>query len=149
AREVIASACIAVEIKNILRTAESTESSGMLSSTWIIIKSDPSAIISVPTKFLRTTSLTESRWHGLILPVFHFKFIIVYTAKYMDTSLRFKELPLSSCDTIAVTSLAESGFRSALGIMDKELLGSRTIVTRSPALRCISFIHLFGNDRMY
>ena len=33
--------------------------------------------------------------------------------------------------------------------MDKELLDPRTIVTGSPAFRCISLIHLFGNDRMY
>ena len=41
------------------------------------------------------------------------------------------------------------GLRSAFGIMDKELLDSRTIVTGSPAFRCSSLIHLFGNDRMY
>jgi hypothetical protein len=140
---------MAVEIKNILLTAALTESSGRLSNTWIVIKSDASAIISVATKFLRTTSLTASRCEGLILPVFYFKCMILYPAKYIDTTLRFKELPLSLCNTIAVTSLAESGLLSALGIMDKELLDSRVIVTGSPALRFISIIHLLGNDRMY
>jgi len=33
--------------------------------------------------------------------------------------------------------------------MDKELLDSRIIVTGSPGLRCISFIHLLGKDNMY
>ena len=75
--------------------------------------------------------------------------MILYPANYIDTILRFKEFSLSFCKIIAVTSLAELGVILALGITDKELLDSRTIVTGSPALRCNSVIHLFGNDRMY
>ena len=89
------------------------------------------------------------RCDGLILPVFDLKCIILYPAKYIDTTLRFKELPLSFCSTIAFTSLAESGLFPTCGSMDRELLGSRPIVTGSPALRCISIIHLLGSDRMY
>ena len=74
---------------------------------------------------------------------------MLYPAKYIDMTLRFREVPLSFCKTIDVTSLAESDLLSPFGIMDKVLLGSRTIVTGSPALRCISIIHLFGNDKMY
>src|SRR5215469_3070219 len=115
----------------------------------MVIKSDASAIISVATRFRRTTSLTASRCDGLILPVFDRKFIILYPAKYIDTTLRFKELPLSFCSTTAFTSLVESGLFPACGTIDKDLLDSRTIVTGSPALRSISIIHLLGNDRMY
>src|SRR5215813_9947504 len=86
---------------------------------------------------------------GLILPVFDLKCIILYPAKYIDTTLRFKELPLSFCSTTAFTSLAKSGLFPVCGNIDKELLGSRTIVTGSPALRCISIIHLLGNERIY
>jgi hypothetical protein len=74
---------------------------------------------------------------------------LLYPAKYVDTTLRFKELPLSSCKTGTVTSLAESGVVAALGSTDRWVLDSRTIVTGSPRLRFISIIHLLGNDMMY
>jgi hypothetical protein len=66
-----------------------------------------------------------------------------------DTTLRFKELPLSSCRICVITSSFELGLLTALGSIDKELLASRIIVTGSPGLRCMSFIHLLGNDSTY
>ncbi len=67
----------------------------------------------------------------------------------MDTTLRFKELPLSSCNINAVTSLFEPVIVRSLGAIDRVLLDSRTIVTGTPGLRCISCIHLLGKDNMY
>src|SRR5215469_15418752 len=115
----------------------------------MVIKSDASAIISVATRFRRTTSRTASRCDGLILPLFDFKCIILYPAKYIDTTLRFKELPLSSCRITVMTSSFEIGLLTELGSIDKELLASRIMVTGSPGLRCISVIHFLGKDNMY
>src|SRR5947208_3568572 len=67
----------------------------------------------------------------------------------MDTTLRPKELPLSSCNINAVTSLLEPLILSSLGTIDRVFLGSRTIVTGLSGLRFISCIHLFGKDNMY
>jgi len=66
-----------------------------------------------------------------------------------STWIRFKQLPLSSCDISAVISLFEPVIVTSLGTIDRVLLDSRTIVIRTPALRCISCIHLLGKDNMY
>ena len=92
----------------------------------------------------------EQVGYAAVKPVFDFKCIILYPAKYIDTTLRFKELPLSSCRIKDITSLSELELlHTALESIDKELLASRTIVTGSPGLRCISLIHLLGKDNMY
>jgi hypothetical protein len=75
--------------------------------------------------------------------------MILYPAKYIEITLRLRELTPSDCIINAVASSVESEDLNELGMMDKELFVSRTMLTRSPALRFISFIHFFGKERMY
>ena|SRR6188472_409097 len=89
----------------ILLTAVLTESSGRVSKTCIVITSDESAIVPVPTKFLWTIS-SALHWAGFIRPLFDFKCIVLYPAGYIDTILRFSEFTPSLYNTNAVASLA-------------------------------------------
>src|SRR5918911_2034301 len=75
--------------------------------------------------------------------------IILYPDRYMDMTLRCRELTFSFSNTIAVASLVILEFLSAWGIISNELFASRVRFTGSPGFRCISFIHFFGNDKMY
>src|SRR5438067_10634764 len=136
-------------MKNILLAAVLTESSGRVSNTCMVIKSNESAIISVPTKFLRITSLTASRCAGFILPVFDFKCIVLYPERYIEITFRCRELTLSFSDMLAVAALTKLEPLSARGIIDSELFASRMTLTGSPGFRFISCIHFFGNDKMY
>src|SRR3569833_1425464 len=75
--------------------------------------------------------------------------MILYPDRYMDTTLRCKELAFSFSNTIAVASLVRLELLSAYGIISNELFGSRVRFTGSPGFKCISSIHFFGNDKMY
>jgi hypothetical protein len=125
-----------------------TDSSGRVSKTWTVIISEESAIISVPTRLRRITSLIASLCSGLILPDFAFRCIILYPAKYIEITFRFKEFSLSVCVIIAVASLIESEDLKELGTIDKDWFVSLIILTRSPAFKFISFIHFFGKDKI-
>src|SRR4030095_9057125 len=95
-------------MRNILLTAVFMDSSGRGSNTWTVIFSDESAIISVPTRLRRITSLIASLWIGLILPDFALRCIILKPAKYIEITFRFSEFSLSVWVISAVASLSDS-----------------------------------------
>ena len=134
----------------ILLNAPSTVSSSRLMSTWMVIISEESDIISEPISILLTVSLMWSRWLGFSLPDFGRTFIVLNPRKYSDMSRRATVSGLSPApiSTVAVSNCAVLGWTSG-GVSIRLVDPFFDMRIWSPRVRPNSSIHFFGSDMMY